>query len=62
MLFAFCKKGLTCVMRSRKWTPCLLSAKMWSERSLGSDTRFTAKKLEPNSGHLDKSSETKTGR
>lgn len=45
---------LTCVTRSMKWTPCLFSARMWSERSFGSETRFTAKKLEPKRGHFDK--------
>lgn len=37
-----------------KCTPCLFSARMWSERSFGSETRFTAKKLDPKSGHFDK--------
>jgi len=36
-----------------KCTPCLFRARMWSERSFGSETRFTAKKLDPKSGHFD---------
>ena len=42
----------TWVMTSKKWTPFLLSARMCSDRSAGSDTRRTAKKLDPNSGHF----------
>jgi hypothetical protein len=47
---------LTWVIRSMKCTPCLFRARMWSERSFGSETRFTAKKLDPKSGHFDKMS------
>lgn len=41
-------------MRSIKWTPCRFKARMWSPPfSLPSGTLFTAKKLEPKSGHFE---------
>lgn len=48
-------KLLTCVIKSIKCTPCLLSAKIWSPPfSFPSGTLFTAKKLDPNNGHFHK--------
>lgn len=51
---------LTCVIKSIKCTPCLLSAKIWSPPfSFPSGTLFTAKKLDPNNGHFHKISKNK---